>query len=74
MNEQPIGAYIPGAIKKKCFRCQRKYYGGEESLECKPCAQEARAWFETLSVEQQQDVLTDATKYMSGFVVENIPK
>lgn len=70
MTDQPIGAYIPGAVKKKCTRCKRKYYAYEGSLECKPCATEARDWFNTLSPEQQQDVLTDAENFMCGFLLE----
>lgn len=67
MTEQSIGAYTPGAVKKKCVRCYRKYYGGEESLECKPCAEEAKDWFDKLSAEQQQEVINDANKYTYGF-------
>ncbi len=74
MTDQSIGAYIPGAVKKKCVRCQRKYYGGEGSLECKPCAQEAKEWFDALSADQQQEVIHDSEKYTNGFIVENTPK
>ena len=68
MTEQPIGAYIPGAVKKKCARCKRKYYGGEGSLECKPCAEEAKSWFDKLSVDQQREIAADTDKYICGFI------
>lgn len=68
MNEQPIGAYIPGAVKKKCVRCKKKYYAHEDSLECKPCAEEVKRLFDTLSVEQQQDIINDTNKYMNSFI------
>lgn len=73
MTEQPIGAYIPGAVKNKFARCKRKYYGDEGSLECKPCAEEVKSWFDKLSATQQQDIINDSEKYMNGFIAENIP-
>lgn len=74
MTDKPIGAYIPGAVKKKCARCKRKYYGADGSLECKPCGEEVKRWFDSLSPEQQQDVIADTQKYMNGFVAENNPR
>lgn len=61
-------AYAEGAIKKKCYKCRRKYYAAENSVYCKPCAEKAIEDFHNLSPEEKERRIKEVSEFLSGIL------
>lgn len=68
-KEVSIGGYIPGAIRVRCFSCNKKYYADVNSFQCKPCAEKMKADFDALFPPEQERRLKDAEEYLSGITI-----
>jgi hypothetical protein len=68
-NEKGIMGYIPGAIKKRCFSCNKKYYASEHSVQCKPCAEKANEELDTIFPNQREDRVKEMEEFLSGIVI-----
>lgn len=73
-KEESLLGYIPGAIKKQCFTCRRKYYAGEGSVQCKPCAEKVNDELNSLFPTQREERMKEMEDFLSGIVINRTIK
>lgn len=66
--------YVPGAIKKRCFSCKRKYYASEESVQCKPCAEKMNEELDSLFPVDREKRIKEMEEYLEGIVINRTIK
>lgn len=56
-KKYPIGGFAPGHYSCKCGTCGETFRGDKRAVQCEPCALEAKARFDALSPEEQEEVI-----------------
>lgn len=64
-----IMGYIPGAVKKRCFSCNKKYYADENSVQCKPCAEKDQEEFNALLPDHREERIKAVEEFMDSLIV-----
>jgi hypothetical protein len=73
-NGDEIMGYVPGAIKKRCFSCNRKYYASDQSVQCKPCAEKMESELNSLFPHQREERMKEMEEFLSGIVINRTIK